>query len=436
MILKQTFNWWVGVVEDRNDPEKLGRVRVRIFGYHTDNKSLLPIEDLPWAIIMQPSTSAAISGIGSAPVGLLTGSWVVGFFLDGDDMQQPIIMGSLGGMPAPLPRCVANTQQEERYPPNVVRSSDGSPVLDGSGNPIINEPFSINPNIGTLPPLTQPQVQKLMDAVARKESSSEPGGRQNYSAQNRLGYIGKYQFGAMALATLGYVKIGNNTKLTNDILDDPSSWANKNGLQSKNDYFSQGPKQEIVMFENLTFNYNVLKRKGVISNNDEPGKVAGLLSVSHLLGSGGAIAFASGKDSKDGNGITGKTYYDLGALAVGPNIPLQNATPGNIPAYLNPQDSLNNMQNLQPRPFADPNNDYPKCDYTDKPDTNKLATGNIEKTIIEKRRKTRREDVPVVTGEPWDEPFPSFCAKYPYNQTFETEGGHVVEFDKIGRAHV
>jgi hypothetical protein len=429
MILKQTFNWWVGVVEDRNDPEKLGRVRVRIFGYHTPDRSLLPIEDLPWAVIMQPTTSAAVSGIGSAPVGLMTGSWVVGFFLDGDDMQQPLVMGSLGGMPAPLPKCEANTQLEQQYPPNVVRSSDGSPVLDGSGNPIVTQPFSINPNIGTLPPLNQTQVQQLMDAIAKKESSSIPGGIQNYEAQNRLGYVGKYQFGAMALATLGYVKVGNNQKLTNDVLDNSENWTNKNGLRSKSEYIKQGQKQEIIMFENLTFNYNVLKRKGVINNNDEAGKVAGLLSVSHLLGAGGAAAFASGKDSKDGNGVSGRTYYEIGALAVGPSIPLENAAASNIPAYARPQDSLNNMEDLEPRPFSDPNNEYPKCDYSNQPDTNKLAAGNTEKTIVEKKRTTRREDIPVVTGEPWDEPFPAFCAKYPYNQTFETEAGHIVEFD-------
>ena len=178
MILKQSFNWWVGVVEDRNDTEKLGRVRVRILGYHSDNRSILPTEDLPWAMIMQPSTSAAISGIGSAPVGLMTGSWVVGFFLDGDDMQQPIVMGSLGGLPAPLPRCVESTQQQTNNPPNVVRSADGAPVVDGSGNPILSGAVSISPEIGTLPPLTDLQVQKLMDAIGKKESSSIPGGAQ------------------------------------------------------------------------------------------------------------------------------------------------------------------------------------------------------------------------------------------------------------------
>ena len=93
------FYWWTGVVEDRDDPLKLGRCRVRIVGYHNADVTQLPIEDLPWAHPMQPITSAAISGIGSTPVGPVPGTWVVGFFRDGEDGQQPIILGTLGGIP-------------------------------------------------------------------------------------------------------------------------------------------------------------------------------------------------------------------------------------------------------------------------------------------------------------------------------------------------
>ena len=92
---KDGFNWWIGVVEDRMDPEKVGRCRVRIFGYHTDNKELLPTENLPWAIPIQPITSAAISGVGSSPIGPLEGTWVLGFYLDGEDMQQPAMLGTI-----------------------------------------------------------------------------------------------------------------------------------------------------------------------------------------------------------------------------------------------------------------------------------------------------------------------------------------------------
>jgi hypothetical protein len=59
------FTWWFGVVEDRKDPEKLGRCKVRIIGYHTEDTGILPSSDLPWALPMTPITSASTSGIGS-----------------------------------------------------------------------------------------------------------------------------------------------------------------------------------------------------------------------------------------------------------------------------------------------------------------------------------------------------------------------------------
>ena len=94
------FIWWVGVVEDRNDPEKLGRCRVRIMGYHIEDLTILPVKDLPWAMPMTPITSASTSGIGNTPTGPVEGTWVVGWFLDGDEKQQPIMMGTLTGSPS------------------------------------------------------------------------------------------------------------------------------------------------------------------------------------------------------------------------------------------------------------------------------------------------------------------------------------------------
>lgn len=95
--------WFVGLVECILDPEKLGRVRVRVLGEHTQDKAEIPTDHLPWAVVMLPVTSSSISGIGDAPVGLLHGSWVVGFYLDGENKQQPCIMGSIGGLPLDAP---------------------------------------------------------------------------------------------------------------------------------------------------------------------------------------------------------------------------------------------------------------------------------------------------------------------------------------------
>ena len=100
---KDGFQWFVGVVEDRQDPQRLGRVRVRCLGYHTEIHEDLKTVDLPWAHPMNPITSATVSGLGQTPLGPVEGTWVVGFFSDADEAQQPIIMGTLPGVANTLP---------------------------------------------------------------------------------------------------------------------------------------------------------------------------------------------------------------------------------------------------------------------------------------------------------------------------------------------
>ena len=86
-----------GIVEDRNDPLKIGRVRVRVHGIHTDNKLELSTPDLPWAQVLLPTTTAGLSGIG-VQHGLVEGTTVFGYFRD-EAMQDPIIFGVAVGIP-------------------------------------------------------------------------------------------------------------------------------------------------------------------------------------------------------------------------------------------------------------------------------------------------------------------------------------------------
>lgn len=99
-FMGKDFIWWVGVVEDRHDPLYLGRCKVRCLGWHTKDKDRMPTASLPWATPLQPVTSAAQTQVGHTPLGLVEGSWVLGFFQDGGEAQYPIIMGSLGGYPS------------------------------------------------------------------------------------------------------------------------------------------------------------------------------------------------------------------------------------------------------------------------------------------------------------------------------------------------
>ena len=103
LFKSNSFIWWQGVVEDRKDPQRLGRCRVRIFGYHDKDKNLIPTAQLPWASPVTPVNSASTSGIGETPVGPVPGTHVFGFFRDGENAQMPVIMGTIPGIPEDAP---------------------------------------------------------------------------------------------------------------------------------------------------------------------------------------------------------------------------------------------------------------------------------------------------------------------------------------------
>jgi hypothetical protein len=92
---------WFGVCEARNDPVMMGRIRVRIFGYHSPDRTEIPTETLPWASIMLPTTAAGMSGVMSTASGIVEGTWVIGFFRDGPSAQDPVVIGVLMGMSSP-----------------------------------------------------------------------------------------------------------------------------------------------------------------------------------------------------------------------------------------------------------------------------------------------------------------------------------------------
>ena len=87
----------IGVVEDRHDPEKLGRVRVRWLALHTEDKQKILTKDLPWSQVVFPPTGNNIAGVGDTS-NLLEGTWVIGFAKDQELMQEWFVMGALPGM--------------------------------------------------------------------------------------------------------------------------------------------------------------------------------------------------------------------------------------------------------------------------------------------------------------------------------------------------
>jgi hypothetical protein len=118
------FLWWFGVVEDRNDPESLGRVKVRVIGYHTADKTDIPTADLPWAWTVQPVNGGSSGGIGSSPMGPIEGTWVFGFWRDPSEMQEPMVLGTLPGRPGvnAIPRAQSpyDYSDAQRLPPTQI----------------------------------------------------------------------------------------------------------------------------------------------------------------------------------------------------------------------------------------------------------------------------------------------------------------------------
>ena len=104
------FIWWIGQIASdsflENQPGSSARdiltpgydyrYQVRIMGYHTADKSSLTDDQLPWATVVLPVTAGGGGGGNAATPSLEKGNFVYGFFLDGEDAQQPVIMGILG----------------------------------------------------------------------------------------------------------------------------------------------------------------------------------------------------------------------------------------------------------------------------------------------------------------------------------------------------
>lgn len=386
---------------------KLGRVQVRVFGVHTESLTDIPTSALPWAIVIGPTNSAGVSGIGQTTK-LLEGSMVSLFFQDGESKQQPMILGTIAGVPVGFSSWTSRVETAVEVVQPSVQVPTELPIEQG-------------------PTFTDSDYKEgLKVALGKKESSN------NYSAVNRLNYLGKYQMGAAMLTDLGYVKKGTN----NRELDNPDSWTGKNGIDSKEKFLSSQSVQEIAMDAELELNEKRLLKMGVIDENSTAQERAGFLSTSHLLGTGGARDMKNGIVKSDANGVTGNTYYALGYASVTgrlPSIAPENAVIENPSREPTPNGTIGTTFSRGVIPdktgFQDPNGKFPR--YIGEQDTNRLARNqNISKTVVPFKESTIDRSVRIAnSGNTWDQSPIPYNAQYPYNEVFESEGGHIQEFD-------
>lgn len=212
----------------------------------------------------------------------------------------------------------------ESVPSNVVRSESGEPVRTGSGGYLTSGEPSETTSPTKVATASIPSVTGLpidYKSYAQKIGEKESNG--NYKAVNTLGYLGKYQFGAMALQDMGLVKKGTTLKG----LDNTSNWNIEGGKQA----FLNNPQlQEDTMARYTKQNFNTLNRIGVVNKNSSPQEVAGYLAASHLLGPGGARDLSKGKVSADAYGTSSASYFKVGSATQG--VPSQGGTSATMAA--------------------------------------------------------------------------------------------------------
>ena len=149
-----------GIVEDRNDPLKIGRVRVRVHTLHTDDKQFIATPDLPWSHVVMPATSAGLGGFGNQH-NLVEGTTVYGHFRDADN-QDFVVLGVQQGISQQGYKETTTDELLERSPdkgfndPRRHKQSDYANTSDG-----LNPPQApARPNELTASLETAPQLLK------------------------------------------------------------------------------------------------------------------------------------------------------------------------------------------------------------------------------------------------------------------------------------
>ena len=133
--------------------------------------------DLPWALVLLPTTSSGQSGIGVNKHGLQPESWVFGFFADGDDCQQPIIVGTLPGGPG------KGSYAGEVGTPGLIGTVAGGAVALAAALQIVGIEPIINSQNNTIENLAGTNIEKAMNAFIKY----------GYTAEQAAGMIGCLQ---------------------------------------------------------------------------------------------------------------------------------------------------------------------------------------------------------------------------------------------------
>lgn len=385
--------FYFGIVEDRSDPLKLGRCKVRIVGLHSPKKTDIPTDDLPWAYPIQPIISAGISGVGYAPVGLVEGSWVCVTFRD-ESKQIPIILGSVGGIPTD------GKESVEYKTTNEMTSITPPKMIDSYSADVIGRIKSLE-TFKSKAVFLDTEDQDVKNYVSAEANESE-------------------EYAELINDTTGYYVGGYKNRALNGFPlkeDQQITQADsETQLKKEADLFLTVIKSLVrAPITQSMMDALVIFVHGIGINRFRRSKV-----LSELNSGNYEQAAVNLLEEYD-------TDKDKKRRAIEKTLFLKDPLPGQ--EQQQGQKITVEQSAIGDNAFNQPTGKYPL--YKNEPDTNKLARHeDVGNTIVAFKESARVTGIAQANGTgAWDQPNVPYNADYPFNKVFASETGHVLEFD-------
>lgn len=269
------------------------------------------------------SLQAADGSITTASVGAAAAKWL------------PAIQQALAN--------AGESSQPLAAPAGAVTTGSGTPLTDSSGKPVMSGSANSDAGITAASGKAVEQPTCPAEYLAKTTTFNPPGNfgakspnlsqKQAKAMMAELGYfesafkydyassdgtrIGKYGVDAKYLADAGYIKPDAIKQYGNAALSNANSWTGRDGIQSKEDFFSSPNVQETIQYTEFTDNYTALLASGGIKSDDDVCTAAGMLFVAHQMRSTSlAKQWRTNGGVLDTQKRDGSVYYNQGRYAI------------------------------------------------------------------------------------------------------------------------
>lgn len=451
-----------GIIEDINDPEMLGRARVRVLGVHNWDRSVLPTEHLQWAVVMNPTTTPGVSGKGASPF-LLNGSWVAVEFMD-NDLQIPIIIGTFRGKPSADFKTPDESKNE-----SYLTDSSGNVVTDSSNQPIISEANTQEQKevvsgwfLGKTALLCETGTTDIKKAVLKI----------NDYAGRAKGDFGGASYGAFQFASY----LPNKPVKKDAILNSPVKKLCRKYYPGVFDAITPGTSEfdqkwksivssdldkaieaQVGTAKSLYYDILVrnLRKNGIVIDNRGPGVKDLIQATAIQFGPGKISVFTNALKDKDISSLSDADIVNLvcdykmnnvNKLFSSSSASIRNSIAKNRFSKTGTERKMclslcgsgNTASEESPLGTKeDPEGKYPA--YANESDVSRLARNSeLDHTSQNTKSDTNLESTNAYgtgklqddgNGSNFSEPKSPYNAKYPYNHVTESSSGHVVEMD-------